>query len=90
MNEDSMNKNNIDKDNSNKSKSSNSVNGCKTNYFLFTDDEFPPTRKSLFINGNKIKLLNLLHSKGIYRKMDRTCLLFSFLFIRFFSSLKPY
>ena len=70
MNGDSIiNQNNIDKDNKS---SSISVNGCKTNYFLFTDDEFPPTKKSLFINGNKIKLLNLLHSKGIYRKLDMT------------------
>lgn len=36
-----------------------------TNYFLFMDDEFLPSKHSLFINGNKIKLLNLVHSKGM-------------------------
>ena len=42
------------------------MNNNNTNYFYFMDDEFPPTKQSLFINGNKIKLLNLIHSKGIF------------------------
>ena len=35
------------------------------NYFMFEDTEFPTNKESLYINGNKIKLLNLLHSKGL-------------------------
>ncbi len=34
-------------------------------YFKFEDTEFPSNKESLFINGNKIKLLNLIHSKGL-------------------------
>jgi len=97
MNEESNTENNIDENNSNNigRSSFGGSNDCKTNYFLFTDDEFPPTKKSLFINGNKIKLLNLLHSKGILQKIGY-CLLFiyfvylSFPFIKFINLLNKY
>lgn len=44
---------------------SNKNNSDSVGHFLFMDDEFPPNKQSLFINGSKIKLLNLIHSKGI-------------------------
>jgi hypothetical protein len=44
----------------------NSINGSTEVSLVpsFIDSEFPPLKKSLFMNGNRVKRVNLIHSNG--------------------------